>query len=572
MIPSPLYFSCYWNLDGEWNPTAPEGMRIFGEKFREFENDSRENQYTWYGKMSFTTLGIPPEIGELNKVIQKQNNDGIETRLYLYTFYEFNGMKVPYSLHVAKVMELRGQDVYDEDKAHIPTNFYDSMKDRHEILRERWKPETAIPFFFKITDIRELSISDAEKLQKATEKSKLEFEQFRWHDTTSPAYVREKPPFPNWFDGKTPWWKEVLKSGDDLDPGKFRTSAVKEVYYQALQYAALNRPILIVGERGTGKTHLARFIRRNSRYCKEKYSGNWRPISCAEYIDPNDLEKAIFGNEGSSWNRESLSGETLVLDDIEHMPKFLIRKVLNRFEQEARRETGQTTKTFRLIACTSLPPYELHDRLDPRFLDSTVILPELPPIKNFEPEDRVTCWDHQYEQVKRQIFPNETIPSMTTDEREDFIKNLHVHPLVGNFRDLKRLATRTLLELKFKETISDREKRTGLRAAEIFEEVLRRPQTYFGTDKEKAKALAWCFLSNHRLETGFDIPNKIDGLKELIDNLTIKVKSYMAENVDRLAKSRNRNAKKIKEESPASISRWRNEVQSSKKSTRLSDD
>lgn len=58
MIPTPLHFSYCWNLDGEWNRIAPEGMRTFDEKIADFESGRRENQYTWYGNMSFTTLCI----------------------------------------------------------------------------------------------------------------------------------------------------------------------------------------------------------------------------------------------------------------------------------------------------------------------------------------------------------------------------------------------------------------------------------------------------------------------------------------------------------------------------------
>ncbi len=162
----------------------------------------------------------------------------------------------------------------------------------------KWKNGKTIPFFFKINDLRELSISDSRALEKATEESNYEFQKFRWDNTKSPAYIREKPNYPNWFDGETRWWREVLNTSDDLDPGKFRTNAVKKVYYQALQYAAINRPILLVGQRGTGKTHLARFIRRNSQYCREKYSENWPLISCAEYGDPSNLQDRIFGEDG----------------------------------------------------------------------------------------------------------------------------------------------------------------------------------------------------------------------------------------------------------------------------------
>ncbi|MFC1836570.1 ATP-binding protein [Thermodesulfobacteriota bacterium] len=261
---------------------------------------------------------------------------------------------------------MRDQSISREkaEKPHIPIAFYKGVLKQHEDLGKRWHRGEAIPFFFKISDIRELNIGDSEHLLEATKKTGYDFEQFRWHETTSPAFVREKPPFPNWFDDTTRHWREVLKTGEDLDPGKFRTDEVKEVYYQALQYATINRPILIEGSRGPGKTHLAKFIRRNSQYSKEKYSGDWPVISCADYKNPPDLKSLEFPDD------ETLSGETLVLDDIEHMPHFLVRRILNEYEKRAKREVSNdpSTKAFRLIGCTSLDPHELRENLDPRFL------------------------------------------------------------------------------------------------------------------------------------------------------------------------------------------------------------
>src|SRR5439155_23165636 len=43
------------------------------------------------------------------------------------------------------------------------------------------------------------------------------------------------------------------------DPAKFRTARMRELFIEARRFAHLNVPILMVGERGTGKTTLARW-------------------------------------------------------------------------------------------------------------------------------------------------------------------------------------------------------------------------------------------------------------------------------------------------------------------------
>ena len=45
------------------------------------------------------------------------------------------------------------------------------------------------------------------------------------------------------------------------DPARFQSDALKRVYDEALRYAPLDVPVLIIGERGTGKTTLASWIR-----------------------------------------------------------------------------------------------------------------------------------------------------------------------------------------------------------------------------------------------------------------------------------------------------------------------
>ncbi|MFH0825199.1 MAG: sigma 54-interacting transcriptional regulator [Pseudomonadota bacterium] len=505
-IPTPLHFSCFWNLQGTWNPQAPEGMRIWAEILRKFKDFPPDHQYAWYGKISIGDLGIPNDIvPDLNSRIQEQNKQGIETRLYLYTYYELmtsdktKSMKVPYSLHVAKVLELRGQEVYEdeEERKHIPLEFYEKI--RAAMFGEgegqrRWNHGDAIPFFFKISDIRELNIAEAARLEEATVATNYHFQPFEWHVRISPAYVRERPlRYEPLFGGPTRWWEEVLNTAEDLDPGKFRTAAVQRVYYQALQYAGINRPVLIVGERGTGKSRLARFIRRNSSYFKEgsRYSDNWPLISCGDFDSHADAEREIFDNE------ERLTGETLVLEDIEYLPHTLTRKILSRYESAVKASSvGNKSKDFRIIACTSLRPYEIYDRLDARFLDACAAVLELPSLFDYTDEDKKTAWLFQYNMVKKRLLGDEPVRALGDEECGVLEKVILRHRLPGNYRDLQRLATRIILELRAGKISGLQGPMTADELLDIIRAALPEITSNPASSRDEAAAIAWAVLSD----------------------------------------------------------------------------
>ena len=65
------------------------------------------------------------------------------------------------------------------------------------------------------------------------------------------------------------------------DPARFQSDALKRVYDEALRYAPLDVPVLIIGERGTGKTTLASWI---SPYRKPELDGSWPSVPCGQPI------------------------------------------------------------------------------------------------------------------------------------------------------------------------------------------------------------------------------------------------------------------------------------------------
>jgi PAS domain S-box-containing protein len=112
----------------------------------------------------------------------------------------------------------------------------------------------------------------------------------------------------------------------------YRSKAMKETMDLARQAAATDSIVLLLGESGSGKDHLARWIHENSR----RSGSPFLTINCAAV--PQDLaESELFGHESGAFtgarNRkkgllELAEGGTLLLNEIAELPKSLQSKLL----------------------------------------------------------------------------------------------------------------------------------------------------------------------------------------------------------------------------------------------------
>ena len=112
----------------------------------------------------------------------------------------------------------------------------------------------------------------------------------------------------------------------------YRSKAMKETMDLARQAAATDSIVLLLGESGSGKDHLARWIHEHSR----RSGSPFLTINCAAV--PQDLaESELFGHESGAFtgarNRkkgllELAEGGTLLLNEIAELPKSLQSKLL----------------------------------------------------------------------------------------------------------------------------------------------------------------------------------------------------------------------------------------------------
>ncbi len=106
------------------------------------------------------------------------------------------------------------------------------------------------------------------------------------------------------------------------DPKEFRAARMKSLFQEARRFAHLAVPVLLLGERGTGKTTLAGWIRTHSPACKPELDRHWPAVPCGQYV-PETMRAELFGYvkgafTGATHDHDGLlalaDGDTLFLD------------------------------------------------------------------------------------------------------------------------------------------------------------------------------------------------------------------------------------------------------------------
>jgi hypothetical protein len=176
------------------------------------------------------------------------------------------------------------------------------------------------------------------------------------------------------------------------DPARFKSSRMREIFDEARRFAQLNVPVLLLGERGTGKTTLAGWIRSHSPYRVPDRDGHWPAVACGQY-NPETMRAELFGYKRGSFtgalkDHEGLLAvahkDTLFLDEIGDVGRDLQRLLIKAVEEKRYMRLGddrQLTSDFRLISATNLPDEKLRERLDPDFFDRISMLTlRMPPL------------------------------------------------------------------------------------------------------------------------------------------------------------------------------------------------
>ncbi len=223
------------------------------------------------------------------------------------------------------------------------------------------------------------------------------------------------------------------------------------VMEQVSRAAPLDRPVLVIGERGTGKELVAARL----HYLSKRWDRPFVKMNCATLAETL-LETELFGHEAGSFTgatkrhfgRFEIAHEgSLFLDELANASARVQEKVLRvieygEFERVGGRETIRTN--VRLIAATNLdlPAEARAGRFREDLLDRLAFdVITLPPLRA-RPEDILPLAEHfatrMSQELRRDLFPG-------FSQRAQ--QQLMEHPWPGNVRELRNVVERAVYRM-----------------------------------------------------------------------------------------------------------------------------
>ena len=224
--------------------------------------------------------------------------------------------------------------------------------------------------------------------------------------------------------------------------------AFLEVEEQVSRLAAIDRPCLVVGERGTGKELLATRL----HYLSPRWDGPLVKVNCAALTD-SLLDTELFGHEAGAFTGaqrqhagrfERADGGTLLLDEIANASAAVQEKVLRVIEYgEMERVGGRRTIQLdvRVIGATNvdLPSLASSGAFRPDLLDRLAFeVVTIPPLRA-RPADIMTLADMFALEITRALG-KEVFPGFGPRAEELLLG----YSWPGNVRELKNVVERAV--------------------------------------------------------------------------------------------------------------------------------
>jgi psp operon transcriptional activator len=212
--------------------------------------------------------------------------------------------------------------------------------------------------------------------------------------------------------------------------------------------APVNRPVLLIGERGTGKELAAARL----HYLSNRWQAPMVALNCAA-LSPSLIESELFGYEKGAFTGalqrrfgrfESADRGTLFLDEIGNIPLEVQEKILRVVEYNVFERVGSSDTVevdVRIIAATNADLNDLarKNRFKQDLLDrlSFEVL-FLPPLRERK-EDIFLLASHFAGRMALELGWDE-IPTFN----EKAVQALENHPWPGNIRELKNVVERAV--------------------------------------------------------------------------------------------------------------------------------
>ncbi|MGH1462322.1 MAG: sigma-54-dependent transcriptional regulator [Neptuniibacter sp.] len=226
------------------------------------------------------------------------------------------------------------------------------------------------------------------------------------------------------------------------------TPAISQVRGLVHNIADTPADILILGETGTGKDLMARYIHEHSN----RRDKNFVAINCGA-VPENLIESELFGHEKGAFTDakarrigkfEHASGGTLFLDEIESMPMTLQIKLLRVLEERAIERLGANELIpldIRIIAATKVDLKDASDKGEFRedlYYRLNVVRLDIPSLRERR-EDIVLLFQH-FALIASTQYGRE-VPPLSPERMHSLV----TYDWPGNVRELRNLAERYVL-------------------------------------------------------------------------------------------------------------------------------
>ncbi len=236
----------------------------------------------------------------------------------------------------------------------------------------------------------------------------------------------------------------------DHDVFANQDSRLSHLEEKIARFARVPHYVLITGERGTGKTTIARRIHELSPRSRREFVS----VNCASFTSEL-LESELFGYEKGAFTGaaaakaglfETSGGGTLFLDEIGELTLGLQAKLLKAVEEKRIRRVGGTHEReidVRIVAATSrdLKAMVRNGSFRPDLFDRLNILQlETVPLR-YQRDKIAGLFIRRMEEERTAIGRN--TPFIIDDEALRALQNLEWK---GNYRELRNFATRLAVE------------------------------------------------------------------------------------------------------------------------------
>lgn len=218
---------------------------------------------------------------------------------------------------------------------------------------------------------------------------------------------------------------------------------------QLARVAKVQRPVLLIGERGTGKELAAERV----HFLSPRWGGPFVKLNCAA-LSPSVLESELFGHEAGAFTGaarrragrfEAAHGGTLFLDEIGQMPMAVQEKILRVVEYGGFERVGASETVsvdVRLVAATNADLRAMVEagQFKPDLLDRLSFEVLFVPSLRERGADDIVLLAHHYAARMAAELGLATAPEFS-DAAE---RALRGYPWPGNVRQLKNVVERAV--------------------------------------------------------------------------------------------------------------------------------